>query len=84
MKARDIIAGWPRGRSNSEPFDCDSGIRFLVRDAAYISAATREMAANHTYHERQQRMVDEFRRERVKPETDQRFRPIVGCKLEAQ
>jgi hypothetical protein len=67
LKARDIIPGWPRGRSTSaEGRDRIIGlgmyrIRFLGNLKGFELFAE-EVRLTRKYHEQQQAMVDEFRR----------------------
>lgn len=59
MKARDIIANWPRGRTTSSH-------RHAVKDDwiwllhTYNPRAQEELAATADYHKAQQRMIDTF------------------------
>lgn len=52
MKARDIIRGWPRGRSTSG---------YPLRDAGMFMTRSRKTIEDEIYHENQQSMVDNYR-----------------------
>jgi len=70
LKARDIIPGWPRGRSTEcahrfywmwFPYPLlNQGL--LCVDDYWRAAVEEEVRLTREYHEQQQAMVDEFRR----------------------
>lgn len=60
LKARDIIPGWPRGRSTADMWpdwkSVDMGEVFWPNRAEKIA----ELKLDREYHEAQQQMVNEF------------------------
>jgi hypothetical protein len=71
IKARDVIAGWPKGRSTSgfstTRLDLTFIVavrsgrgRFLTANPEADCAFLKELEAGVLYHEAQQRMVNEF------------------------
>jgi len=72
MKARDIIPGWPRGRSTTVAFENERwswpwysfGNMWRMRDQSYSETESRLRAdyeAEVEYHRKQQEMVDVYR-----------------------
>ena len=62
MKARDIIPGWPRGRSTTAPLFCRESIpSFQGWPLADITAFGDEFFADLRYHQSQERMMHEYR-----------------------
>jgi hypothetical protein len=74
LKARDIIAGWPRGRSTSAFTITRADLEWLQ----FVNRARRfdEMIASVEYHEAQQRMIDDYFERWRQPRPD----PIEGMR----
>ena len=80
LKARDIIAGWPRGRSTMCLYDRPQppySLFYLPLDEA--KKAWNELVQTGKYHSDQQVMVDRWR---VTPETWSLFRGDMGIARE--
>lgn len=75
MKAREVVEGWPRGRSCSEPFHQDRGgyvgwwLPYRVRDPFDQMLVREEQEAELEYRRGQARMVDLWRTGRVEVKT---------------
>jgi hypothetical protein len=67
MKARDLVNGWPHGRSCSSPFYQGQGgyaewwMKFRMRNPFDLAKLEEDLRQEHEYRDRQQRMVDRFR-----------------------
>ena len=70
IKARDLVAGWPRGRSTSSPYFGMEPWWLCYMYLPVTSLSRYEAASNYVieqkrtvaYHEAQQKMFDDFRR----------------------
>jgi hypothetical protein len=67
MKARDIIPGWPRGKSTSPPWPILPYYPAIVTltqscDLGDLILMDWERRSDRAYHEEQQIMVDEWRK----------------------
>lgn len=66
MKARDIIQGWPRGRSTSRPWPFEAASFWFmtilrIRSPFDLALMKEEAEADREYHYAQQLMVDRWR-----------------------
>lgn len=75
QKARDIIEGWPRGRSTMTPYPkrCWWHLLYLYQSSTSLDNynKAKEFEFENTYHQMQQAMVNEwFARYRIKYTVD--------------
>jgi hypothetical protein len=67
LKARDLIPGWPRGKSCSAPYGQDEGgyaawwMKFRVRDPFELLRLEQDVEAELAYRRGQERMVTLYR-----------------------
>lgn len=64
MKARDVVPGWPRGRSTSVHSPDEPGDMLIWGRCSWSTAdyekLKAEVAENHRYHQQQAAMLNQF------------------------
>lgn len=88
LKARDIISGWPRGRSTGCFTDCRDDLffyrmRWTNPRCPEIPLLLSDLEANIAYHETQQAMVTAYLERWRLPPLDARMRPLPPDEIRA-
>jgi hypothetical protein len=86
IKARDIIPGWPKGRSTTASFDnhCWEYFDVWPKSCLHTDGMKEQMQLERLYHQMQQAMVNEYFAAYRLPPTKESIQLLEFCRLYAK